>query len=730
MLILSVSGAPAGSLPWRSSTQAAYRTIVCKATYRLAPLESSLAEDQLALAETDAFEGEPAKKWLKMPSDLVPFKRRVDVMLVGSAFAPQQRPTRRVQTRLVVGSIDKSLEIVADKFLLQDGAPQDGASFTRMPLTYERAAGRPEGENPIGRDTTRDALGRLPLPNVRLPGESDETPGDPASALGYAPHAPSWPSRQRAPGAAAYDPVAEALPVGMEGSYFNAAPPDQQLDALAPDGHIILENLNAEHARLVTRLPGHRAFALLDKSNELHELSCDTLWIDTDAGLLTLTWRKALPVEAFAADERVLVGLEVPGHRITPEALRQLATPDETLTQSQNGAKLSAVAKPPLPFTAALTKPAPAPDSIPEAPDTLSPDDGDLIIEELSTSDPDPDGHTPRSTPEPLRKLPIPRPSVPAPVTLKPPTESRSSTHTPVPPSLVAPSSAAPSRRSPLVASLGFPDIEEQMRAATAAHPLEVTKAEGAPPWLELLFVDDYVAERVLANDKLSPLVDDLSKEAEEYEETLPMHLSDRIVARILARSAPIDAADVAGALRASIDADGFLDPPVVVVEGEIEIALDPLLVLKASLALAEPHAAANKALREQVDAASELLAPGRIPAHAILENATGRVRMAYLSANKTSPANHFQTHVERPLTEARAYATRQVFGTRCVVGTIHTTSGKELALYVADAVRDHLPMLVRFRARALVEVRSRQEPGGNPYVLRCLAAARFGDVE
>jgi hypothetical protein len=99
-------------------------------------------------------------------------------------------------------------------------------------------------------------------------------------------------------------------------------PFDEELGPLAvlrADERLLLENLHAEHPRLLTRLPGVRPFAFLDRLGAPQRLGfeADTLWIDTARALCTLTFRVAIPLRSESEQGTVLVLLAQPGHEPT-----------------------------------------------------------------------------------------------------------------------------------------------------------------------------------------------------------------------------------------------------------------------------------------------------------------------------------------------------------------------------------------------------------------------------
>src|SRR6185436_20451978 len=74
---------------------------------------------------------------------------------------------------------------------------------------------------------------------------------------------------------------------------------------------LVLENLHRDHERLVTRLPGLRPRARLEAGGSQREipLACDTLWIDTDRAICTLTWRGFVPLQVPDDEGHVVVDL-------------------------------------------------------------------------------------------------------------------------------------------------------------------------------------------------------------------------------------------------------------------------------------------------------------------------------------------------------------------------------------------------------------------------------------
>ncbi len=368
MQLLSVGPLRTGSAVWQQRAGGFVLTVVCKATYWLQPGEAVLSSEQEAINEADDHWDDDPNRSLRAPSDLVPVKPRPEVMLVGYAYAPGQQPVRSLVARLIIGELDKSIEVFCDRSFLPDGSLQEGTRFTRMRLTWERAGGGPGTNNPVGiRADVRDAYGRRALPNLQPLGMYVSTPDDFVPPVCFGPIATSWPSRA--------DLVGRTPPpvgVGLEGpseAYFNAAPPDQLLSALRDNERIVLENLHPEHTRLVTNLPGMRPAIFVDRGQgaaKRIQPRADSLWIDTDRGIATLTWRVQVPLARPDEPGRVIVAMEMAGHEMTWGDIVQtmasaeskgFAEDDHTQTNVISQMEADAARRSALPFSASPLHP-------------------------------------------------------------------------------------------------------------------------------------------------------------------------------------------------------------------------------------------------------------------------------------------------------------------------------------------------------------------------------------
>lgn len=225
-------------LPWQPRPGAFAATVICKATFELRPGASPMASAQEPPWDTPSV------------TDMVPFKRRADVFVIGHAYAPQKHQ-RTVTARLAVGNVDKSIEVRADRgWLAEDFGPLPSKSPMRVAMLGE--------------------------------------------------HAVTWNHRawNRTP-----------LPGNIDGAYFNAAPADQQLTELAGDERMVLEHLHPVYPRLETRLASVVPRARVERADGQQEirLRCDTLCIDTVRRVAMLVWRGVVLLANDSEEGRIIV---------------------------------------------------------------------------------------------------------------------------------------------------------------------------------------------------------------------------------------------------------------------------------------------------------------------------------------------------------------------------------------------------------------------------------------
>jgi hypothetical protein len=309
--------------------------LVVKGTFRFPerpgePLEP--AEEQVEPVLADVHWGEPGFSPPRLEAELARFKPRCDLLVNGTAHAPEGRPVARLQVGVACGPVRKLVEVVGERVWRQAGAtvgPSAPAPFEAMPLTYARAFGGIDDadpseaqplaypSNPFGRGWHRvknqgRILGR-PLPNLEHPGEPVAVPWGSYRPAGLGIRARSIPDRLRFAGTYDQrwqDEVFPFLPADFDERYHQAAPLDQQLPWPAGGEEVVLVNLVPEgrtHFRLpVVDLPV--VFLLRDGGRVEQRPVLDTILIEPDARRVCLTWRTsvALRRDLFEVPEAVV----------------------------------------------------------------------------------------------------------------------------------------------------------------------------------------------------------------------------------------------------------------------------------------------------------------------------------------------------------------------------------------------------------------------------------------
>ena len=257
MRVACLSPVPVGALRWNAP--AARTTVIVKATFSLAhDGQAVLADVQEPLSVHRPLALSQAE--LHYASDFVPRKDAVDVLLAGHARADS--PSKAIPFSFAVGSQCVSLVAVADR------------AATRIPLLRDRVRERSD---------------------------------DPASARRLAPQARTFEAWE-----------GKTVREGFDFSLFNFAPKEHRLASLGPADRIELEHLLPGAPRRVVELGAAEAFIFAAPDGGGEPLGpgepvasvCDTLWIDTDRALFTLTWRGEVPQPADpAAKPLVVVGL-------------------------------------------------------------------------------------------------------------------------------------------------------------------------------------------------------------------------------------------------------------------------------------------------------------------------------------------------------------------------------------------------------------------------------------
>jgi hypothetical protein len=646
---------PVATLPWQPRAGAFCTTVICKLTLVLDPGEMGLASEQDPLRDADVYrEG----GGLLFASDMAPTKPRADIVLVGSAFAPIGAPAQTLTARLLVGSLDKSIDVHADRSISRDGSSRQGLPFTRMPLVDERAYGGPGTWNPVGvrRDVRADgAAGLMKWANLTQKNARDDGRMLAVEPVGFGPIPPTWPVRWARLGrheafADAWAFRAEVAPPDFDFSFFNVAPMDQQVAVLEDDAQVLLENLDATHPRLETRLPGLAPTAWLEQPGKVAQpilMRPDTLWIDTDRGVCTLTYRASVMLSRPDAPGRIVVDVrDVQVDTVPPHlAARRMEVDDEPThnPEVRPGPALPFVGGPPRPRA--------------------------------------PEGAL-RST----TGLPFLGGGA---ATVEPPLPAWRPEYAPRP--KVEPKAAGRLAEGEAIELLWLaPEVMPRIRRRKA--------------WKAVL---DEIEEK-----PLDPELDD-----PELSSTPAVMENRRDVGAILSGADPSGPAELREVFREGIS-NGAFTAKMALCAGELAFVFDEVKLLEALVAAVTPLAADEERLRGVLKSANEFLGkPGASSLPGVADGLSAKMKEVLRQVWKGQALEGVTAQVERSALEQRAYQRRMVFGGRHLRGSMTMGGGSATAaipVYFPEAITTGLPMMTRFQARILVEVHP-QVDGADP---------------
>lgn len=310
-------------LPDRAGIDTLY--VIVKGTVTLRP-SLSLAEEQVPVTMADEYYDDPATSSLRHESEMHLGKNGTDVLLIGSARAPEGKAVTRVQVGMSVAGRQKAILVTGDR-VWQRGQPSSPKPFESMPLVWERAFGgvhrnrdkvQAEDRNPVGcglaGGRSADDMEGMPVPNLEDPATPLQQVGQTPVPACFAPVAPSWLPRRAFAGT--YDQRwqrsrAPYLPDDFDPRFFQSATPEFAFDrylqpgepvqvvGVMPEG-LISFTVPESYLRIAVTVAG---------STQEPPVNLETLSIEPDENRACFTWRAAVPCDRKALKvEKIVVG--------------------------------------------------------------------------------------------------------------------------------------------------------------------------------------------------------------------------------------------------------------------------------------------------------------------------------------------------------------------------------------------------------------------------------------
>ncbi|GLR14220.1 hypothetical protein GCM10007907_30100 [Chitinimonas prasina] len=324
-----------------------YQIVVLKQSYGLRDTGAVVQlHQQRPVRLGDVHLGERDRSSVLLPTDLIPYKPKCEVIVTGTAQIAQ--PSDSWLAGIAIGDWKKALRLYGprrwQKTLLGRWKLTDAEPTTSTPLLYEHAYGghfellNEQGEmtvaayglNPAGTgwlgeqphitltkaqrkalDERVAQLDTLQAPRIEYPQQAIGTPGEDIAPAGLGAFPAWWRGRtQYLDGMAPIKPEQQGYPSDFDMAHWQQAPADQWLPFALKGGEtLVLANLLPE-GRQEYVLPRSRPFLFLRSPTDLSmslDMDIDTVLVDLDARVLELTWRRIVQLDELGPELQIEV---------------------------------------------------------------------------------------------------------------------------------------------------------------------------------------------------------------------------------------------------------------------------------------------------------------------------------------------------------------------------------------------------------------------------------------
>jgi hypothetical protein len=257
-------------------------TVILKGTFAMTPGgPAAWAAEPLPIFPGDVPSGDDPATPARFETDMVPFKPRADVVLVGRAHAPRGQPRDTpLDVSLRVGPLAKTLRVFGDRTwsfptkLSLSPEISGPKPFVTIDLVYKRAFGGIDSaaslycaENLVGTGfigkKARESIHERPLPNIEDPQDLIRSWDSRPRPAGFGFYGRGWRPRLQHVGTPHPDPVGpeerrRGIAADFSYDFFNGAHPDLQAQGyLQGNEPVELRNVSPD-SLIEFRLPGVR----------------------------------------------------------------------------------------------------------------------------------------------------------------------------------------------------------------------------------------------------------------------------------------------------------------------------------------------------------------------------------------------------------------------------------------------------------------------------------------
>ncbi len=286
--------------------------LIVRATFNIGN-QWTLADEQTPPVEIDAYWGEPGKSSIQYASDYHTGKSNSDIIMIGHAFAPDEKEVQQMDVSLMVGQVHKMIRVFGDRHW-QNGHISPPQPFRSMSMTYEKAYGGTQTEdeqitateerNPVGcgfsGQRKTKAMNGMPLPNLEDPHNLINNPAQRPAPACFAASAPHWSPRSDFAGT--YDETWKTrqipyIPTDFDRRFFNMAHADLIYPGFLEGGEpVAITHMHLRHSRLEFTVPEVKLCADVTIAGNLlkPEFNLETLMIEPNRLKLSMVWRASV----------------------------------------------------------------------------------------------------------------------------------------------------------------------------------------------------------------------------------------------------------------------------------------------------------------------------------------------------------------------------------------------------------------------------------------------------
>jgi len=298
-----------------------------------------IAEEQVPLVEADEFTGKPGYSATLYETDYAHRKPYCDILLNGSAYAPEGRPTDRVKVSLQVGRLKKGFAVIGDRKwdrIMMKDTPSLPLRFVRKTISYDNAFGGadtdPQREdkvetyvlNPIG-------VGYYPLSSDKhlegKPLANTEELGRPIKAakkgkfrpMSFGPVGRNFGQRIKFAGTYDRNWLENRVPFwpdDFDSRYFQASPTDQLIPYPQGGEPVVFQNLTPNGICAFALPKPEFPVVVVDHRHEARQMlpNIDTVLFEPDLERFTVTGRISFPLRRNCFEiKEVIIGESMKG---------------------------------------------------------------------------------------------------------------------------------------------------------------------------------------------------------------------------------------------------------------------------------------------------------------------------------------------------------------------------------------------------------------------------------